>query len=168
MVVFQNGFADELATQQLSAKGLDASAGGKRPLCPLQHEDGCVDGQPSLAYRLWQLLDWAGASGLQTSVLTARTGCSLDDVQTTLNSSRYFIQLPGELRLGRISSLATYLMLLSIGHDRRQAATMTNVQASLTRIAACSQKGLLYALAAKMKAPRNARQHDHLLVPLDH
>jgi hypothetical protein len=107
MVVFHNSFGNELATQQVTAKTVNAAVGSKRLLCPLQHEDGCVDGQPSLAYRLWQLLDWAGASGLQTSVLAARTSCSVTDVQTTLESSRYFIQLPGVFRLGGIGSLAT-------------------------------------------------------------
>ena len=95
MVVFHNGFVHELATKQVTANGLDATAAGKRLLCPLQYEDGCVDGQPSLAYRLWQLLDRADASGLQASMLAARTSRSVTDVQTTLESSRYFIQLPG-------------------------------------------------------------------------
>ena len=116
MVVFHNGLVDELAA---TANGHGAPAGAKRLLCPLQHEDGCVDGQPSLAYRLWQLLDSAGASGLQTDVLAARTTCSVTDVQTTLESSRYFIQLPGVFRLGGIGGLATCQMLLGRGQARR-------------------------------------------------
>lgn len=95
MVFFHSGLVDDLATRQVTANRLKATVAGKRLLCPLQHEDGCVDGQPSLAYRLWQLLDRADAWGLQDSMLAARTSRSITDVQTTLESSRYFIQLPG-------------------------------------------------------------------------
>ena len=116
MVVFHNGLVDELAA---TPNGHGAAAGANRLLCPLQHEDGCVDGQPSLAYRLWQLLDRADAPGLQTSLLAARTDCSVADVQTTLESSRYFIQLPGVFRLGGIGSLATCQMLLGRGQAPR-------------------------------------------------
>jgi hypothetical protein len=99
MVKFHHGLADELANGKSATRSLSAAAASTRLPCPVQHEEGCIDGQASLAYRLWQLLESAGASGLQISLLAARTNCSVDDVQTTLKHTRYFVQLPGQSRL---------------------------------------------------------------------
>lgn len=108
MVVFHHGLrSDELANGHSVARALHAAVGSPTLLCPLQHEDGCIDGQPSLAHRLWQLLDAAGASGLQADVLATRMQRCVDDVQTTLKSNKYFIHLSGGLQLGRNGSRAT-------------------------------------------------------------
>lgn len=92
-----HGWANELAAdRQPALDGVAVAPTPKLP-CPLEHENGTLDGRPSLSYRLWQLLQSAAPSGSRASDLAAATDTTLDAVQTALESSRYFVQVPGEL-----------------------------------------------------------------------
>lgn len=83
---------DELANGH---HNISHNAAADQPLqlfCPLEHENGILGGQPSLAFRLWRHLEAAGEIGIPAARLAAATGSTLAAVETVLQSERYFIR----------------------------------------------------------------------------
>lgn len=86
---------DDLANGQRDISQNAAASHDSKLFCPLEHENGILGGQPSLAYRLWRHLEAAGEAGAPASWLAAATGSTPAAVETVLQSNKYFIQDDG-------------------------------------------------------------------------